>query len=331
MKNKLTIIALSVIHLVVDLVSISVIFSTVSSETVVILTVLYNFLAFAMQAPLGALLDKVAIPKYFAMLGYVFLIVAVLLTGSPVAAIIFVGLGNALFHIAGGYITLSLSKKIGWLGLFVAPGALGLFLGRMLPFSPLILIGLVVICLVITLLMPIKIIKTKVQKMPSSNNATLYVLITVKIILLVVCFRSYIGFAASLAPLSLPILLTLGVVIGKVLGGVIADKIGVYKTAFSSLVVSAVLFLFAGQSGVVSILTVLFFNMTMPLTLFSLYKFLGEQHKGLAFGLTTLALFLGFLLSLVSRSLPFYIISILTLCSLGLFWLFKLLAAQKRG
>jgi FSR family fosmidomycin resistance protein-like MFS transporter len=295
--------------------------AAVPIDSALFLVVLYNFVAFALQAPLGVLLDKLAQPKLFIIVSFLLLINAVLLTGFPLVAIILAGLGNALFHVSGGYITLSLSKKIGWLGLFVAPGALGLFFGRTAPYITWLPISLLVLGIVVVALLIPKLTKSKRKQ--TKLNSSLVVLPAI-LILLVVCMRSYIGFVAPLAPMAIPLLLTVGVALGKVVGGVIADKIGVYKTAFSSLAIAAILFLFANSSMPIAIMAILFFNMTMPLTLFCLYKLLGESRKGLAFGLTTLALFIGFLPSLLPHGdITTWVICILTLCSCGLFWLFR--------
>ena len=44
-----------------------------------------------------------------------------------------IGLGNSLFHVAGGTVTLKGAKDAGPLGVFVAPGAVGLALGTLWP------------------------------------------------------------------------------------------------------------------------------------------------------------------------------------------------------
>jgi FSR family fosmidomycin resistance protein-like MFS transporter len=52
---------------------------------------------------------------------------------QPVAAVIFLGLGNAAFHVGGGVISLNLTpQKATAPGIFVAPGALGLLAGTLL-------------------------------------------------------------------------------------------------------------------------------------------------------------------------------------------------------
>ena len=49
------------------------------------------------------------------------------------AAALIIGLGNCLFHVAAGTVTLKESRSAGPLGIFVAPGALGLAAGTLWP------------------------------------------------------------------------------------------------------------------------------------------------------------------------------------------------------
>ena len=85
----------------------------------------------------------------------------------------------------------------------------------------------------------------------------------------------------------------LAVVFGKMLGGIIGDKIGFKRISIISLGVSAILFLFAFNNSVLGILAILFFNMTMPITLIALSNIM-DNNKGMAFGLLTFALFIGY-------------------------------------
>ena len=99
----------------------------------------------------------------------------------------------------------------------------------------------------------------------------------------------------------LAFLFTVGIVFGKMLGGIIGDRAGWRRTAVLSLAVSGLLFLTADRHPVCGIAAVFFFNMTMPLTLSAL-ALLYPGREGMAFGLTTLALFLGTLPSLMESA-----------------------------
>jgi MFS family permease len=81
---------------------------------------------------------------------------------------------------------------------------------------------------------------------------------------------------------------------GKALGGVLADTIGYRKTTYLSLLLALPLLLFGNQAMWVSLIGVMLFSMTMPITVAVLLsKF--PRSPGLAFGITTFGLFMGML------------------------------------
>lgn len=102
---------------------------------------LYNFCAFALQMPFGVLLDALNVkkgngkrkPDY----AYITAALGVLCTiAGAVTHPVVLGIGNALFHVGGGVGTIYEDREINGrgtrLGIFVAPGALGLYLGTMI-------------------------------------------------------------------------------------------------------------------------------------------------------------------------------------------------------
>ena len=99
---------------------------------------IYDFCAFALQAVFGAVLDLLntgAESEQKRMIrSAICAVLGVLITFIGVfAGPVFLGCGNALFHVGGGVGTIyeDRRKKRGGrnLGVFVAPGALGLYLG----------------------------------------------------------------------------------------------------------------------------------------------------------------------------------------------------------
>lgn len=88
------------------------------------------------------------------------------------------------------------------------------------------------------------------------------------------------------------VLLTCMIFLGKCLGGFAADG-GTIWASVCSLGAAAVLLAFSGFPAA-GLSGVLFFNMTMPVTLYELYRRL-PGNSGAAFGLLTFALYLGFL------------------------------------
>lgn len=116
------------------------------------------------------------------------------------------------------------------------------------------------------------------------------------------------------------ILLFFAMGIGKGLGGVLTDKIGIRLTAIISTI-GALPFLIAGENLMtISLLGISIFSMTMAVTLALIVSVL-QKYPGVAFGFTTLGLFLGtslmFFFRIRSFLLNAILISVLTvLCML---------------
>ena len=103
------------------------------------LVMLYNALAFATQVFTGWLADKLKRDRWLCLASIVILVSGA--TGAlklPWLATVLLGLGNSLFHVSAGreVIRHYAHREMGRaceLGLFVAPGALGIGLGCMFP------------------------------------------------------------------------------------------------------------------------------------------------------------------------------------------------------
>ncbi len=130
--------AYALAHFFVDFCSATLIFGALPNEGDWRLSLLlYNFCAFALQMPIGLLTDRYGKSLMCVKFACMFLAAACLLgimSGgwlSPFIAVL-AGLGNGLFHIGAGIAVLQRSgKSAGPLWIFVAPGALGVFLGTM--------------------------------------------------------------------------------------------------------------------------------------------------------------------------------------------------------
>ena len=90
---------------------------------------LYNFCAFALQMPLGLLADRLGRSQQVAAAGCVLTALACI-SPLPLPAAVIAGTGNALFHLGGGIAVLHCSTdRAAPLGVFISPGALGLYIG----------------------------------------------------------------------------------------------------------------------------------------------------------------------------------------------------------
>ena len=255
---------------------------------------IYNFCAFVLQLPLGAVLDRLGrrrTPMLFAAVGCVLTLLGAFT--SPVL----LGIGNALFHVGGGVDVIRDGGKCEKLGIFVAPGALGLYLGgllaeRNLPLLPaLILMGLLLLSLR----------GTEAIYPESSEKSPLYLIFAC---FSVVVLRSFVGFQVVFPwkTGALVFAAVAAVVLGKMTGGVLAERFGAKRVTVLSLTAAAVCFAL-GELPVFGLCALLCFNMTMPLTLYALWRRF-PKFPGTVFGSLTLALFLGFLPSAFGIELP---------------------------
>ncbi|MBR0508560.1 MAG: hypothetical protein IJJ85_00425 [Clostridia bacterium] len=255
----------------------------------------YNFCAFALQMPFGLLADRFGRCRVFAALGCAFTAAAWLFRWAPLPLSVSAGIGNALYHIGGGLDTLEQSgNRAGRLGIFVSPGAFGLFLGAILGKGdfPAITVPLLLLGCAVALLKFCGV--TEPARLPSLQIKADGLLLGISFFL-VVCLRSWTGFLLRFDWKSgvWAWIFVLCVVLGKTVGGLLYDRFGARITVTASLCAAAVLFLFS-DDPLAGSAAVLCFNMTMPVTL-RWAADLFPHAKGFSFGLLTFALFLGFL------------------------------------
>ena len=317
-KKEVTTFAYALCHFVVDFACVSSMLCAVSRvlgdsgqgsmEVVALSILLYDIVAFTLQLPIGIALDQLDKNSYAALLSYALVGAGVILSLVPIAllewpAILLLAIGNALFHSAGGLSVLNISQKhAGPSGIFIATGAIGVFLGTQsaqmgrlqIAFSLLVLLFL---CALITL-----VVQKVNKKYWNVHNVSFDIsglsfntLLAIALLSLVVALRSYVGMVMAFpwkSEMLLLVLSILGVFAGKALGGVVADRIGFRTTAIFSLIVAATLFVPSWEIPVMGLLAVFFFNFTMSITLASLANIL-PNAKGTAFGLASFSLAVG--------------------------------------
>jgi FSR family fosmidomycin resistance protein-like MFS transporter len=266
---------------------------------------IYNFCAFALQMPIGMIADRWNKNPLCAAVGCGLVASAYGLGYlNPFTAVLAAGIGNGLFHIGGGIDILKICKeKASLLGLFVSPGAMGIYLGTIagrqdkLPDMFIVTVLLTVAVLILTAGNRRGLSLSPGNKPASFHNLSApSVLIAVSCLLAVVCLRSYIGMASGFpwkSQKAWGIILVFALVLGKTAGGFLADKLGAVKASILSLGAASVFYLFSGHA-LFGVLAVFFFNMTMPITLWALAGIL-KENRGFAFGLLTFGLFIGFL------------------------------------
>ena len=286
----LTTILYSIAHFAVDLGCAFAVFSSMDAGVEGYL--LYNFFAFAMQMPLGVLADRWGHGKVFSAVGCLLVALVGCLPAFGIVGAMVLGLGNGLFHVGGGVDVMAISgKKASLLGVFVSPGAFGLFIGTLLagsfPAWPVIGLNLM---LAVLILLFCRSVPGEDAPLPEKS-----VLPLAAALFLVVVLRSFAGMAGSFSWKTgiWSWIAVAAVVLGKTAGGFASDRLGPRSAAFLSLGAAAVCFCFSGFAGP-GAAALFLFNMSMPITLWGLAQAM-PGHKGFSFGLLTFSLFLGFL------------------------------------
>ena len=274
-----------------------IVLKKVSMEYFTFLLVIYNIVQFGAQPFTGLLVDKWRAPKAAAIAGLALLAVAVPLEfGLPLPAVIIAGLGNALFHVAGGTICINLTpKKASGPGLFVAPGALGILVGALIakggayPVWPL-LAALAFSIVIIALAR-----QPEIDYRQDQGVDPHYLELAILLVFLAVAARSLVGSVVAFpwkTDLTLLVMLTLGIFLGKALGGPLADRFGWTKVAVGGLVLCSPMLAFGASVPFLGIIGIFLFNLNMPVTLAAISNLL-PGRPGFAFGLTTFALLVG--------------------------------------
>lgn len=287
----------SLAHFWMDLSCAFLLFRTVSeSPQWMLCLLLYNFCAFALQMPLGLLADRWNRNGLIAAIGCILTALSCL-SPPPLLKAIVAGTGNALFHLGGGLDVLNASEtRAAALGVFISPGALGLYIGTCWGKSSASWLGLVPVGL---LIMAAAILWqcSKTNILRRSGNVPLDLGVPKSIVLLlflVVVLRSYMGMNQAFPWKSeWAFVLTLALVLGKTAGGFLMDRLGPKQASVISLGLAAILYLFS-NNPLAGVLAVFFFNMTMPITLWAVARVM-PGAKGFSFGLLTFGLFLGYL------------------------------------
>jgi MFS transporter, FSR family, fosmidomycin resistance protein len=291
--------ALGVAHFLVDASSnfiMARLLGACAASKVVLLLVAYNFLAFALQAPIGFATDRWRAPRPAMCVGLLLAATAMLVLGQAMwIPLVLTAVGNALFHVGGGTIaSLATWRRASGPGLFIAPGAIGVVLGaaagRSLPaaFTP-ILVGLLVAAPLGTLLRTTA-VRVAVARPTGGRPA-----VVLALLLFAIAGRSLLGarLGGQLSQtLGIGLPLAIAAFSGKALGGLVGDRVGWTRTAVVAMILSSLLLLVGRHTSWAAVGSMLFFQAVTSITLTALYLVL-PTRVGLAFGLASLSLFVG--------------------------------------
>ena len=275
---------------------------TGNSHFVWLIPFIYDGLAFVPQSIIGYISDK--FPKInMGIIGTILLLIAYIIFSfldlSVFISLMILCLGNAFLHVSGAEVTLKTSDgKLSPSAIFVSGGSFGVITGRLLAKSG---INKAVLIVPILSMIPFIILAESYKDKKDDADKFNYVketinpLIIIVIAVFVVIVRGYMGYGIPTSWNKTTIQLIIFYCImglGKALGGILSDKFGIKKIAILSTLLAIPFLCFGDNIMIISLIGVMFFSMTMAITLAILVSCL-KKNPGLAFGLTTIGLFLG--------------------------------------
>lgn len=222
-------------------------------------------------------------------------------------ALVVFSLGNAMVHIGGALATARVSEgRLAEGAIFVAGGSFGVISGRMLAKLPTLWI---VAFIPILVSLPVMYFVDKrmrdryreeafdfIKKPLKHDIANDRPAATVIVVLgLIVVARGYIGYGLPTGWNRLSIhtvLLFVFMGIGKMLGGILADRFGARNVGIASSLLSLPILLVSNNIMWLSLIGIALYSMTMAVTLGGLLSVL-RYSPGIAFGITTISLILG--------------------------------------
>lgn len=309
--SRLSGILLGFSHFAVDFCCTALLCAHTNPKSALLCAIIYNGLAFAFQLPVGAMADRLGQNRHFAILGCLTVACGGFAVNVPLLMSVILGLGNAFFHVGGGREALLRGgRKASRIGYFVAPGAIGIFLGPLcaslgLPITRFLPLPALICALLLLLRQPERQIEALVLPARMSGRKRWIVPVC---LFLTVLLRAYMGgtIGYSFQQNSwMAMLFVLCIFGGKLLGGRFADRFGAFSFSLIAQPVATLLFVLSIWFPYCAFPAIFLFNTTMAVTAHRLYLYTPESG-GMMFGLTTLALYFGTLPKLLGWTNPFF-------------------------
>ena len=304
------------IHFIVEVVCFYYLSRVTNGNPIVwLIPFVYDAFAFVPQGMFGYISDK--FPKLrIDLMGIVLLFIAYIVlvfTKLNIFYSLFIlCMGNCMMHISGAEATLKSSNgKLSPSAIFVSGGSFGVITGRLLFKYNL---PVIVIMFLILTMIPFALMAKEYENVNNSKELkhnyvkeNINPILILFIALFVVTIRGYVGYGIPTSwnkTITQTVLLFSFMGIGKALGGILSDTIGIRKVGMLSTLLAIPFLSFGDNIMVISLIGVMFFSMTMAITLGMLVSIF-KKNPGLAFGFTTIGLFLG--------TAPIFFFKVLTL------------------
>lgn len=293
----------TIIHPLVDACSVSVLVAGGMSWERIIA---YNAMAFALQLPMGVVMDE-----WPGLNRGCFFAGTVLVFAAAIAAALGAGgwdvlvaacVGNALFHLtAGKHILETREGRAGPIGLFISTGALGLMAGqvwaaRAATMCLAVFASALAVCVVLAAAREWE-GDVRMKASAQNDEAAIFPTLILLGLFALVAWRSWAGlFAGGRSAGVCALMMLAGAAVtfaGKVAGGYLAERVGRWKVTLFSVAGSAALAFFCEPSWVAAWLVLLFVAQLATGPVLSLVYDKAGRRGGAAFGLNCLGLFTG--------------------------------------
>ncbi|HEX2955650.1 MAG TPA: hypothetical protein VHO70_02390 [Chitinispirillaceae bacterium] len=301
-----TIFFVSLIHGLIDLTSALVIYNcaivhNLPPQTAVTYTIFYDLMAFALQPLAGIVIDSIKRYRLAAIAGVVLVLAgALFMRTSALTAVLFVGIGNAFFHLGiGAQILTSYPDSASRIGIFTGPGAVGLSMGIWYGTHGFFPIWFLSQSLFIAAAALVILPKFTPENKCGTVSHTPILRLIILLVLTAIAIRGSVGHSgfSGLQNDAFTIIgLGIAACAGKISGGIISDKYGWKMTTLTALLLSGISILFIHCHICFAFLAMLLFQMPMAVTLTVTSGTLPGK-PALSFGLTCLALFCGTFIS----------------------------------
>ena len=252
-----------------------------SNAQMVTVLLIYNTCDYGLQLMIGLIDDIVHRNHYFAAAGAALFVVGYFLNATPLLMAAVIGVGAAFLHVPLGRQVLQDRPKVyAPLALFVAAGALGVFIGRQVALAqiavwwPLVGISALMALVLVMFGSAEKQWNAGTEQVTSSRVLTLNRTAVSAILLLVIAVVVQ-AFAEGIMVFTWQVsgtawVAAIAIFAGKALGGVFADKIGYGRSVLASMLAATIFAPFALSHPIAGIITLFAFNVTGATIIFRL-------------------------------------------------------------